>query len=101
MSQGRTHVERTIRAVRGRASRRIILATTSVVVAAAAAAPAASWQHAAAQTPATLDPLLSATLATALPTTQLQMIGELTHTPTPTDITILDSLGATAVPYTT
>jgi len=100
MSQVRGHACRSIVAVRGRASRRILLATT-VAVAAALAAPAASRHGAAAQSPATLDPLLTATLATAAPTTVLQMVGELSHTPTPADVTLLDSVGATAVPYTT
>ncbi len=86
--------------MRGRASRRVFLAT-SVAVAAALAAPAASLHGASASTPATLDPLLTATLATALPTTQIQMVGELSHTPTPGDVSTLDSAGAIAVPYTT
>jgi serine protease AprX len=99
MSRIRGGGGRSIVAVRGRASRRIVLAT-SVAVAAALAAPAASPHGAAAQTPATLDPLLTATLATAAPTTPIQMVGVLSHTPTATDVTLLDSLGATAVPYT-
>ncbi|HXA27329.1 MAG TPA: S8 family serine peptidase [Candidatus Angelobacter sp.] len=85
--------------MRGRASRRILLATV-VAVAAALAAPAASLHRAAAQTPATLDPLLTATVATSAPTAVLQMVGVLDHVPTATDVTVLDSLGATAVPYT-
>jgi serine protease AprX len=71
-----------------------------VAVAAALAAPAASPHRAAAQTPATLDPLLTATLTTALPATVLQMVGVLDHVPTASDVAVLHSLGATAVPYT-
>ena len=56
--------------------------------------------QAAAQTPATLDPLLTTTVATSLPTTMVQMVGVLPHTPSALDISLLDALGATAVPYT-
>jgi serine protease AprX len=72
-----------------------------VAVAAALAAPAASAHRAAASTPATLDPLLTATVATAPPGTVVQMVGVLNHRPAPSDVSLLDSLGATAVPYTT
>jgi serine protease AprX len=71
-----------------------------VAVAAALAAPAARMQGAAALVPATLDPLLTATLATAPPATSLQMVGVLDHVPTASDVSTLDALGATAVPYT-
>lgn len=67
---------------------------------AALAAPAAMPHHAAAQTPATLDPLLTTTVATSLPTTMVQMVGVLPHTPSALDVSLLDALGATAVPYT-
>jgi serine protease AprX len=72
-----------------------------VAVAAALAAPAASPHRAAASTPATLDPLLTTTVATAPPTTVVQMVGVLNHQPAPADVSLLDTLGATAVPYTT
>jgi len=71
-----------------------------VAIATAVAAPAALQHRAEAQTPATLDPLLTQTVATALPTTVVQMVGVLGHVPTASDITLLDALGATAVPYT-
>lgn len=69
-------------------------------VAAALAAPATLPHRASAQTTATLDPLLTATVATSLPTTVVQMVGVLPHTPTASDISVLGALGATAVPYT-
>ena len=71
-----------------------------VATAAAIAAPAAMPHRASAQTPATLDPLLTTTVATSLPTTVVQMVGVLPHTPTASDVSLLDALGATAVPYT-
>jgi serine protease AprX len=100
MSRKRGGAGRSIVAVRGRASRRLVLAT-SVAVAAALAAPVARPHGASAQAPATLDSLLTATLATAAPATPLQMVGVLGHTPTAADVSLLTSLGATAVPYTT
>lgn len=86
-------------AVRGRALRRRC-AVSILALAAAIAAPAASPHRAAAQSLATLDPLLTRTVATASPATVVQMVGVLSHRPTASDITLLDALGATAVPYT-
>jgi len=85
--------------VKGRGLRSRFLAAV-VGVAAALAAPAAIPHGASAQTPATLDPLLTTTVATSLPTTVVQVVGVLPHTPTASDISLLDALGATAVPYT-
>ncbi|HEV3232165.1 MAG TPA: S8 family serine peptidase [Candidatus Dormibacteraeota bacterium] len=50
--------------------------------------------------PATLDPTLAATVAASGPTTLVQMVGELTHTPTALDIAALQATGARAIAYT-
>jgi len=70
-----------------------------VLLATSAAVPAGTALRAHAATPATLDPMLAATLQTAPPTQPLLMIGELSHVPSASDVSALKLLGAQAVGY--
>jgi len=76
-----------------------LLAALGALLAAAAALPAGGSLSARASTPATLDPMLAATLQTAPPTQPLLMLGELSHVPSASDVSALKLLGAQAVGY--